>query len=146
MYINVSSKLPEHKCNSDTAIFCWSRRRERTLSSCWRHSGLKRKSNAISFVPGLSSPSSDLPRSFFACTLTRLLSLPLRFPEYLRYRLSLSPLPFPLSLFLSPCVMTDGLRLVRANRYSLHKATTARHYVKNSLAKRNKFKMSLILT
>jgi len=73
--------------------------RERTLPSCWRHSGLKRKSNVISFVPGLSSPSSDLPRSFFAYTLTCLLSLPLRFPEYLQYRLSsLSPLSFPLSL------------------------------------------------
>lgn len=76
-YISVSSKLPEHKCNSDTAISRWSRRRP-TASARSRHvedtPALKRKSNAISFVPGLSSPSSDLTRSFFACTLASLLS------------------------------------------------------------------------
>lgn len=60
-YINVSSKLPEHKCNSDTAISRWSRRRPTASALAPRHvedtPALKRKSNAISFVPGLSSPS-----------------------------------------------------------------------------------------
>lgn len=45
-YISVSSKLPEHKCNSDTAISRWSRRRPTAsarLPSRWRHSGSKAK-------------------------------------------------------------------------------------------------------
>lgn len=49
VYYSLSSRLPEHKCNSDTAISCWSHRRptnERmpflflclSFSSGWRHS------------------------------------------------------------------------------------------------------------
>lgn len=107
-------------------------RREHALPSVLKTLRSKAKVERDLFrVPGLSSPWSDLPRFLLVCTLAHLLSLRLRFPEYPRCRLSsLSP---PLSLSLSPsCVMTDRLRLVRANRYSLYKATIARHYVKNS--------------
>lgn len=80
---------------------CWSC----VLSSGWRHSGLKRKSNAISFV-SLSSPSSDLP-SLYAqrpvCCLCfsvfqNLSDISFHLAIYLRLCLSLS---LSLSLFSS---------------------------------------------
>lgn len=102
--------LPEHKCNSDTVVCIlsvaplWIERAP--LVKLKTHSGLKRKSNAISFVPGLSSPSSDLSLLFLLHTgltvYTYAPSLFLRFPESPRISsLSLSCLFLSLPLSFS---------------------------------------------